>query len=219
MESGRVPAIISRWGPERRIHVNQKEIEKYAFDEPQGHLSHLFKGRLFRVHFEDWIEEVVAVDVNVHPVEQEMYFVKFVRHVPGKITRLPIPVTLSGLWGCPGYRAGGHVELAMPTIDCECVGDSIPPPFIIDVSYLKLEQPYGKITLDDIQHALPADGTVRFARDYNLSEQEVVTCYDPKALGEVPLPADWKDPNFNTGNSGRISLTYTGFWPKQTTRQ
>merc|ERR1712107_770501 len=90
--------------------------------------------------------------------EQELKFVKFARHVPGRMTTLPIPVTLSGLWGCPGYRSGGHVDLSTPTIDVECVGEGIPPPFIIDVSHLRLEDPYGKITLGDMKSSLPADG-------------------------------------------------------------
>ena len=48
----------------------------------------------------------VVQDVSVHPVEQEMYFVRFRRHVPGQITNVAIPVVLSSLWGCPGYRIG-----------------------------------------------------------------------------------------------------------------
>merc|ERR1712194_142635 len=145
------------------------------------------------------------------------YFVRFERHVPGQVTTVPIPVSLSGFWGCPGYRHGGHVDLAMPIIECECVGNSIPPPFIIDVSKLKLEAPYGKITLQDIKNVLPDDGTVRFSRQYDM-DQEVVMCYDPKTVPEVPLPADYEDPNFDH-RGGRYHLTYTGFWPKQTTRQ
>ena len=31
-------------------------------------------------------------------------------------TVVPIPVSISGLWGCPGYRKGGHVEVALPTV-------------------------------------------------------------------------------------------------------
>merc|ERR1712048_709748 len=180
-----------------------------------GHLSYLFKGRLFRVHVGDWIEECVVTDVATHPVEQELYFVRMERHVPGKMTTLPIPVTLSGLWGCPGYQKGGHVDIAMPTIMCECVGETIPPPFIVDVTTLKLEPPYGKITLADLQKALPLDGMTRFSRRYSLDE-EVVMCYDPKAFPEVPLPGDWKDPNFFHRGGRQYHLTYTGFFPKQT---
>lgn len=58
---------------------------RIAFDEPHGHLSHLFKGRLFRVSVGHWIEECVVTDVSTHPVEQELNFVRFDRHVPGKM--------------------------------------------------------------------------------------------------------------------------------------
>lgn len=217
LEAGALPGLIARWGPQRRMVLNKEEMEKIAFDEPQGHLSHLFKGRLFRIHMDDWIEECVAVDASMHPVEQELYFVRFERHVPGKMTTVPIPVSLSGLWGCPGYHSGGHVDLSMPTIMVECVGEKIPPPFIIDVSKLQLEDPYSKITLRDIARMLPKDGTARFWRKYSLDE-EVVMCYNPKVIGESPLPADYQDPNFEH-RGGRYHLTYTGFWPRQTTRQ
>jgi len=217
LERGFVPATINRYGPQRRVAFNRAELERIAFDEEQGHLSYLFKGRLFRVHVGNWIEECVVVDCSTHPVEQELMFAKFARHVPGKMTTLPIPVTLSGLWGCPGYRSGGHVDLSMPTINVECVGERIPPPFIVDVTTLRLESPYGRITLNDLKDMLPSDGTVRFSREYTLDE-EVVMCYDPKSVPEVPLPPDWKDPNFKT-RQGHYHLTYTGFWPRQTTRQ
>lgn len=217
LEKGRLPGVISRHGHPRKVVFDKTELERIAFDEPQGHLSHLFKGRLFRIHVGDWIEECVVSDVSTHPVEQELFFVRFQRHVPGQVTTLSIPVSLSGLWGCPGYRSGGHVDLAMPTIECEVVGDRIPPPFIIDVSNMKLEAPYGKITLQDIKHILPSDGTARFSRKYG-PDEEVVMCYDPKSVPEVPLPPDYEDPNFQH-RGGRYHLTYAGFWPKQTTRQ
>lgn len=216
LEQDRLPALIGGWGPSRRVVFSKAEMERIAFDEPEAHLSHLFKGRLFRVYVGNWVEECVVDDISVHPVERELYFIRFRRHVPGKVTALSIPVSISGLWGCPGYRAGGHVDLAMPTIKCECVGEKIPPPFVIDVTNLKLESPYSKITISDIKNQLPEDGLTRFSRDYT-GEEEVVMCYDPKSIPETPLPPEWQDPNFNH-RGGRYHLTYTGFWPKQTTR-
>lgn len=216
LEHGRVPALITRYGKERRACFKKEEIEEIAFDEPYGHLSHLFKGRLFRVHIGNWIEECVVTDVSTHPVDKVLYFIRFERHVPGKLTNINIPVSLSGVWGCPGYHRGGHVDLAMPTIACEVVGDKIPPPFLVDVTGLKLEDPYGTIQMKDLQHLLPADGKVRFSREYT-GEEDVVMCYDPRSVPEVPLPPDWEDPNF-FHRGGKYHLTYTGFWPKQTTR-
>lgn len=218
LENGRLPAIITGAGPERRLAMTRADVEAIAFDEPQGHLSYLFKGRLFRIHVENWIEECVVSDVSTDPVEKELYFVRFRRHVPGQMTTLPIPVTLSGLWGCPGYHKGGHVDLGMPTIDCEVVGDSVPPPFVVDVSKLKLEEPYGCIKLRDLAFLLPEDGLTRFSREYT-GDEEVITCFNPKNVPEVPLPNEWEDPNFDKRQGKRQQLTYTGFWPRQTTRQ
>ncbi|CAJ1357817.1 unnamed protein product [Effrenium voratum] len=195
LENGLLPGVICKYGPNRKVTFNKAEMEKIAFDEEQGHLSNLFKGRLFRLHVGRWIEECIVKDVATHPVDQELMFVRFERHIPGKMTVVPIPVSISGLWGCPGYRKGGQVEIGLPTVKCEVVGDHIPPPFVVDVSNLHLENPFGKITLRQLQPLLPNDGTVRFAREYSLDE-EVVTCYDPKVLGETPLPHDWQDPNF-----------------------
>eukprot|EP00434_Breviolum_minutum_P027681 symbB.v1.2.024483.t1/scaffold2323.1/size82334/3 len=140
-------------------------MEAIAFDEADGHLSNLFKGRLFRVHIGKWIEECVVTDVSTHPVEQELMFVRFDRHIPGRMTVVPIPVSISGLWGCPGYRKGGHVEVALPTVNCEVVGEKIPPPLVVDVSNLHLEQPFGKITLRDMLPLLPQDGTGTMLRE------------------------------------------------------
>lgn len=216
MEQGRLPCLITGHGPPRKVIFNKAEMEHLAFDEKDGHLSNLFKGRLFRVHVGQWLEECVVEDVSTHPVEQELYFIRFRRHVPGKVTTLPIPVSISGLWGCPGYRNGGHVDLAMPTILCECIGENIPPPFVIDVTSLRLESPYSAITLDQLQSQLPEDGMTRFSRQYT-GQEEVVMCYDPKTVPEVPLPETWLDPNFDH-RGGRYQLTYTGYWPKQSTR-
>ncbi|CAJ1434777.1 unnamed protein product [Effrenium voratum] len=212
LENGLLPGVICKYGPNRKVTFNKAEMEKIAFDEEQGHLSNLFKGRLFRLHVGRWIEECIVKDVATHPVDQELMFVRFERHIPGKMTVVPIPVSISGLWGCPGYRKGGQVEIGLPTVKCEVVGDHIPPPFVVDVSNLHLENPFGKITLRQLQPLLPKDGTVRFAREYSLDE-EVVTCYDPKVLGETPLPHDWQDPNFiHRGshlNSGQRRRTET----------
>ncbi|CAK9052366.1 50S ribosomal protein L25 (General stress protein CTC) [Durusdinium trenchii] len=171
VEKGLLPGVISKYGPNRKVTFNKAEMEALAFDEPQGHLSHLFKGRLFRPLGDraGWTgrEECVVTDVSVHPVEQELMFVRFDRHIPGKMSVVPIPVSISGLWGCPGYRKGGHVDVMLPTVLCEVVGEQIPPPLVVDVSNLHLEEPFGKITLRDMLPLLPKDGTVRFAREYS----------------------------------------------------
>eukprot|EP00386_Alphamonas_edax_P008340 GDKI01027364.1.p1 GENE.GDKI01027364.1~~GDKI01027364.1.p1 ORF type:complete len:277 (+),score=64.64 GDKI01027364.1:91-831(+) len=210
-----IPAIIWKYGPHRRVCFEEKAIKELAFDEEEGHLSHLFAGRMIRVHVGKWIEECVVTHAKVDPVEKVMYFLRLARLVPGQLTELEIPVTMIGLLGCPAYLAGYHVELAMPKIKCEVVGDKIPPPFQLDVSGFKYKEPYNAITLQDLQHLLPGDGTVRFSRDYDVASQEVAWTYEVGKLPEQPLPRNYVDPNFLTRTGRRQQLTYKGYFPKQ----
>jgi len=218
-----IPARIKKYGMERGICLPKKEMLSYAFDEELGHLSHLFKARLYHIDIPELNirERCVAKQVRSHVVDKELHFVSFDRHVPFEhYTEVDIPVTMIGLFGCPGALKGGQIDLAMPTVKCEVIGDYIPPPFAVDCSNLRLEKPYGRVTIEDMLPLLPSDKTARFSRKYNtdLSEHEVIMCYDPADFPEQPLPPDWVDPNFKGKYGNRIHLTYTGFWPKQTTR-
>lgn len=215
LDHGGVPAVIWKHGPDRRVILDKEHIYNLAFDEEHGHLSHLFKARLFQVRAGNWIEECVVSSVKTHVVNREVYFVRLARHVPGIVTEVEIPVTLVSLFGCPAALAGGHVDLAMATVKCECIGDEIPPPFLVDCSKLRLDQPYGRITLRDMLPLLPADGKTRFHRDYDLDATEVVHAYEPRSVVEKPLPEGWEDPNFFHHGGHKVHLTYGGFWPKQ----
>eukprot|EP00397_Hematodinium_sp_SG-2012_P049802 GEMP01057592.1.p1 GENE.GEMP01057592.1~~GEMP01057592.1.p1 ORF type:complete len:289 (+),score=53.64 GEMP01057592.1:193-1059(+) len=219
---GLLPARIKKYGVDRGICLPKKEMLSYAFDEDLGHLSHLFKARLYHIHIPELnlVERCVVKQVKSHVVDKELDFVSFDRHVPYEhYTEVDIPVTMIGLYGCPGALKGAQIDLAMPTIKCEVIGDYIPPPFAVDCSRLRLEQPYGKITIEDMLPLLPKDKTARFSRTYeNLDAHDVIMCYDPADFPEQPLPDDWVDPNFLDKFGKRIHLTYTGFWPKQTTR-
>lgn len=183
---------------------------------------------------------IYADHVSAHTVEQELHFVRFKRHIPFKtVSTVPVPVTLVGTYGCPGQLKGGHIELNMPTVDCEVIGEEFPPPFLVDCSKLNIDTVeeglnYGRITLEDLQPLLDEGQTVRsdngedvptvrFARKYlndgqSLDETEVVFCYDLKKVPLQPLPEDYDDPNFYNRAGKKIHLTYTGYRPKQTTR-
>lgn len=46
-------------------------------------------GRMFRVIVEnEWIEDCVVVDYKAHPVNRQLFFVRFNRHIPGSITEV-----------------------------------------------------------------------------------------------------------------------------------
>ncbi|KAL8274636.1 hypothetical protein Esti_001465 [Eimeria stiedai] len=100
-----------------------------------------------------------------------------------------------GLLACPAYHHGYHVELARPTVPVQFVGEEAPPPFFVDISQLRFSPPYSAIAVEALADQLPADGSARFSPKLNLKD-EVAWAYELGTLPEVPLPTDWKDPNF-----------------------
>lgn len=210
-----IPAIIWKYGIEERICIKHKHIEDYAFEEEDGHLSLLFSARLFRIHFKNKVVECVVSHIESDPIEKHIYFLKFARVVPNEVTELNIPCSLVGLIGCPAYINGYHVQLAVDYIKCKVLGNSIPPPFQIDVSKLNYKEPYNSIKLKDLLHLLPKNGNVIFSEEYDLNETEIVWTYEPGKIPETPLPDDYVDPNFLNKRGKRIQLTYKDYWPKQ----
>ncbi|CAD2089899.1 conserved Plasmodium protein, unknown function [Plasmodium chabaudi chabaudi] len=212
---GYIPAIIWKYGEEKRICINHKEIDEYAFEEEDGHLSLLFSARLFKIHIGDEVVECVVSHVEADPVEKHIYFLKFARVVENEITQVNIPCSIVGLIGSPAYINGYHVQLALNYIKCNVLGNNIPPPFQIDVSKLSYKEPYNSIKLRELMHLLPENGNVIFSEEYDLDQTEVVWTYEPGKIPETPLPDDYIDPNFLNKRGKRIQLTYKDYWPKQ----
>lgn len=215
LDQDQIGATINKFGSTRRICLQRAHLDQYAFDEPDAHLSYLFRSRLFRIHIGDITEECVVTKVVADPVEKYLYSVTFARHVPGHLTVVDLPLSLVGMLAAPAFLQGYHIELATPTVKIELLGPSIVPPFQVDVSRLRYIPPYAAMTLRDIQHLLPADGTTRFHRDYDLDTKEIVWAYETGTLPEQALPADYVDPNFLDKRGNRIALTYRNYFPKQ----
>ena len=221
VNEGFVPAIVWKHGEERRVVFDRTDIEPIAFDDvgENSHISNLFKARILNIVVDDeWLETCVVSDTSAHVNNRELHFLKLARHVPGKVTTVDLPISLTGLLGCPATLQGANVDLAIPTIRVECIGDQIPPPILLDVSRLRFEPPYTAITLGDVEKLLPQDGKVRLSREYSLedrTQKEVVLCYEIRGIEERPLPGDYQDPNFFNRKGKKYHVTYSGFWPRQ----
>jgi hypothetical protein len=212
LEEGFIPCKIEFYGDPKQLIIRKEDLQRVAFDDgPNGHLSHLFKGRLFKLKVDGEFEETVVSDYKAHPVNKELLFVKFGRHIKGVSSILEIPITLTGILGCPAQISGNQIELAVPKIKVKCPGPFVPPPILIDCSQLK---PMQSITLNQIKNLLPRNCKIAMSQR-NLKKIEVVSCYDHKQLEEKPLPLDYQDPNFIRPSGKKYHLTYTGFWPKQ----
>jgi hypothetical protein len=221
INEGFVPGIVWKHGEERRVIFDHRDIERIAFDDvgENSHISSLFKARIVDIIVDGtWSERCVVSDVSAHVNNREIFFLKFARHIPGKVTCVDLPITLTGLLGCPANLQGAQIDLAIPTIKVECIGDEIPPPIMVDVSRLRYVAPYSKITLGEVEKLLPTDGKTRLSREYteaDRDEKEVVLCYEIRGIEERPLPNDYQDPNFFNRKGKKYHVTYSGFWPRQ----
>lgn len=221
VSEGLVPAIVWKYGEERKLVFERKEIENFAFDDigENSHVSNLFKARVFNIAVDgEWLETCVVSDVSAHVNQRELFFLKLARHIPGKVTTVDLPITLTGLLACPATLRGAQIDLAMPTVKVECIGADIPPPILLDVSKFEFQPPYSKITLGELERLLPSDGKTRLAREYSprdKMEKEVVLCYEIRGIEERQLPADYQDPNFFNRKGKKYHVTYSGFWPRQ----
>jgi len=221
INEGLIPAIVWKHGQERRVVFRREDIEKIAFDDvgENSHISNLFKARIVDIIVDNkWSEKCVVSDVSAHVNNRELFFVKFARHIPGKVTCVDLPITLTGLLGCPATLQGAQIDLAIPTVKVECIGEEIPPPILLDVSKLRYEAPYTKITLGEVEKFLPQDGKTRLSREYSdadREEKEVVLCYEIRGMEERPLPDEYQDPNFFNRKGRKYHVTYSGFWPRQ----
>jgi len=221
LAEGYIPGIVWKHGDEFRVIFDREEMEKIAFDDvgENSHISNLFRARILKVLIDgDSVETCVVSDVSAHVNNRELHFIKLARHVPGKVTNVQLPISLTGLLACPATLQGAQIDLVLPSVKIECIGEEIPPPLLLDVSSLRYEPPYSKITLGQIEKLLPGDGKTRLSREYTQRDRvktEVVLCYEIKGMEERPLPTDYQDPNFFNRQGKKYHVTYSGFWPRQ----
>ncbi|KAL8274294.1 hypothetical protein Esti_001748 [Eimeria stiedai] len=64
---GYVPCVVKGKGPYRKLAVSFAALHDLAFDEAEGHLSFLFKARVFHVHVGPMVELCVAKEVKADP--------------------------------------------------------------------------------------------------------------------------------------------------------
>jgi hypothetical protein len=221
LNEGLVPGIVWKYGEELKVVFERSEIESVAFDDvgANSHVSNLFKARLIHVKVDgEFTEDCVVSDFSAHVNNRELFFLKLARHIPGKVTTIDLPISLTGLLGCPATLQGAQVDLAMPTVKIECIGSEIPPPILVDVSGLRFEPPYTRVTLGEVEKLLPQDGKTRLSRIYTAkdrNEKDVVMCYEIRGVEERPLPPNYQDPNFFNRKGRKYHVTYSGFWPRQ----
>ena len=109
------------------IAVRQNEFRKALYTgKLLGHLVTLKHGG------ED--QQVIAKDVQFHPVTDEPVHFDLYRVEKGQTIHINVPVHFKNEDACPGLRQGGALEIVRHDIELVCRADNIPEELVVDLT-------------------------------------------------------------------------------------
>ena len=129
---GRVPAVI---------YGNKQEPVMISLDPVE--LKKQFRGgtffsHVYEIEVGDEKAQVLARDLQLHPVTDEPIHVDFMRFSPRTKLSFDIPVHFENEDSSPGLRAGGVLNVVRHTVELLCSPLNIPEALIADLSGLEI---------------------------------------------------------------------------------
>ena len=97
-----------------------------------------FFSTLYRLKVADRDLDVVARDLQLHPVSDTILHVDFLAVTADSTIAVNIPVSFVNEEDCPGLRRGGVVNVVRHEIECNCPANAIPDIIEIDLSGLDI---------------------------------------------------------------------------------
>lgn len=79
-------------------------------------------------------EHVLARDLQVDPVTDDLLHVDFLRITDSTRISVPVPIQFDNESACPGLKAGGLLQLVRTSADLNCRAASIPESISVDLS-------------------------------------------------------------------------------------
>lgn len=144
--SGMVPGII---------YGNKKDPEMIALD-PQTLLAECmqpgFFSRLYSISINGKEQEVLAKDVQYHPVTDRPLHVDFMRVSKGSKVHVFVPVNFINEDKAPGIKRGGVLNIVHHNLELICPAHAIPEKLVVDLTGRDINQ---TIHLESL--SLPAD--------------------------------------------------------------
>ena len=126
-----VPAVLYGLKDNLALSVNFKELSKVLSDQGQNALLDLkLEG--------DKQRKVILKEVQRHPLKEMWVHVDFLEVDLSKIVKVSVPVNLVGQ--SPGEKMGGLVNHVIKMLEVECLPNSIPNHFDVDMSGVELGQ-------------------------------------------------------------------------------
>ena len=125
---GQVPAVIYGDSKEPEgIAVSRKELTKLY---NTGRLA----STLMDIELDGKKHRVIARDVQLHPVRDDILHADFLRLGKGSKIAVEVSVTFLNEETCPGLKQGGVLNVVRYTVELNCPADNIPETIELDLA-------------------------------------------------------------------------------------
>jgi large subunit ribosomal protein L25 len=126
--AGIIPAVV--YGTEAEpISVGIQELELNRLIKQTGFFS-----QLFQLNVEGDKMNVLARDLQVHPVTDRAMHVDFLRVAANAMITVSVPAAFINEDECPGLREGGILNVVRYDIEVSCRPDAIPEQIEVDLT-------------------------------------------------------------------------------------
>lgn len=126
--AGRVPAVVYGGGePPLSITLETRVIKR------EMHRPGFFT-RLFQIEVEGKKQQVLARDVQRHPVNEEPLHFDFLRVAKGDKLTVAVPVHFLNEETSPGLKRGGVLNIVRHEVEVECAPATIPEYIEVDLA-------------------------------------------------------------------------------------
>ena len=172
---GQVPAVI--YGDSRDpegIAVSRKDLTK-LFNT--GRLT----STLMDIELDGKKHRVIARDVQLHPVRDDILHADFLRLGKGAKIAVEVSVTFLNEETCPGLKQGGVLNVVRYSVELNCPADNIPEAIELDLAEAEMND-----SLHISQVSLP-DGVEPVISDRDFT---IATIAAPAALKSESADAD-----------------------------
>ena len=172
---GQVPAVI--YGDSRDpegIAVSRKDLTK-LFNT--GRLT----STLMDIELDGKKHRVIARDVQLHPVRDDILHADFLRLGKGAKIAVEVSVTFLNEETCPGLKQGGVLNVVRYSVELNCPADNIPETIELDLAEAEMND-----SLHISQVSLP-DGVEPVISDRDFT---IATIAAPAALKSESADAD-----------------------------
>lgn len=154
----KIPAVV--YGDAKDAEAISLPVKEVTLEYHKGHMF----TNLCDLEINGKKQLVLARDVQLHPVNDRVLHVDFMRVTPKTTITVAVPVHFKNEETCPGVKAGGSVTIVRHELELVCKATDIPEEVVIDLSKAEIGD---TIKISELQ--LPAGTKSGYQRDVTIA--------------------------------------------------